>query len=199
MQPTEEQKEQFKKAINEIFSIGDQCWLEIQELIYLKQLDKKDYFSNEGQKAKDFCFILSGIFRIFYANSKGEEWNKYFLQKGNFVSASISPEHTSISNVQALTKCNILCIAYSELIRISKTHKQIKEFIQKLTFTYLEQKHRREITLLSQNAINKYLFFKREFPNLENKIQHYHIASYLGITPTQLSRLRKKHISDQQM
>lgn len=199
MNPTDEQKEQFKKAIDEIFPIGNQCWLEIKDLIYLKQLDKKDYYSSEGQKAKDFCFILSGIFRIFYANSKGDEWNKYFLQKGNFLSASISPEHTSISNVQALAKCNILCVSYNELKRISNTHSQINEFIQKLTFSYLEQKHNREITLLSKNAINKYIYFKKEFPNLENKIQHYHIASYLGITPTQLSRLRKKNTSHQQM
>ena len=199
MNLTEEQKEQFKKAIDKIHPIDNQCWLEIKNILYLKQLDKKDYYSSKGQKTKEFCYILSGVFRIFYADNKGDEWNKYFLQKGNFLSASISPEHKSISNIQALTKCNILCISYSELTRVSNTHNQIKEFIQKLTFSYLEQKHKREITLLSKNALDKYIYFKQEFPNLENEIQHYHIASYIGITPTQLSRLRKKNTSHQQM
>ena len=77
-------------------------------------------------------------------------------------------------------------------MKIANKHKQINVFIQKLTFEYLEQKQDREIRLLSEEAMSNYLMFRENFPDLENKIPHYHIASYLGITPTQLSRLRKK-------
>ena len=83
-------------------------------------------------------------------------------------------------------------------MKLSSKYKEISLFIQKLTSSYLEQKQLREIRLLSENSLNNYLYFKEVYPDLENKIQHYNIARYLGITPTQLSRIRKK-LSHQQM
>ena len=167
--------------------------------ILIKELDKSDYFSKEGQSIGDFGFVFSGILRIFYLNDKGEEWNKHFLRENNFIASSISPEKKSITNIQALTETVILCIPYAELVKLSTKYKEIDIFIQKLTFSYLEQKQDREISLLSEKAMNNYLNFIENYPGLENKIQHYHIASYLGITPTQLSRLRKKNNAHQHM
>ena len=199
MKPTDKHKIQIRKSIDNIYPLGDDCWSELEPLIYIKELDKNDYFSKEGQTTRDLGFIFNGILRIYYLNDKGEEWNKHFLQENDFVASSISPEKKSITNIQALTETTILCIPYSELMKLSTKYNEINSFIQKLTFSYLEQKQDREISLLSEEAMNNYLTFKKSYPNLENKIQHYHIASYLGITPTQLSRLRKKIISHQHM
>ena len=192
MQPTDKHKIQLKTSIESIHPLGNECWSEIEHLIYIKELDKNEYYSKEGQLTKDLGFICNGILRIFYLNDKGEEWNKLFLQENDFVASSISPEKKSITNIQALSKVLILCIPYAELMKIANKYKQINTFIQKLTFEYLEQKQEREIRLLSEEAMSNYLMFREKYPGLENKIPHYHIASYLGITPTQLSRLRKK-------
>ncbi len=192
MKPTDLHKIEFKKSIDEIHQLGSECWSEIEPLIYIKELYKNDYFSKEGQPTKDLGFVFNGILRIYYLNEKGEEWNKHFLQENDFVASSISPEKKSITNIQALTKTTILCVPYSKLVKLSTKYNEISSFIQKLTFSYLEQKQDREISLLSEEAMNNYLTFNKSYPDLENKIQHYHIASYLGITPTQLSRLRKK-------
>lgn len=192
MEATDNYKIKFKNSIENIHPIGNECWSEIEPLIYQKVLGKNEYYSKEGQLTKDLGFISKGILRIFYLNEKGEEWNKHFLQENDFVAASISPEKKSITNIQALTKVSILCIPYTELIKIADKHKQISVFIQKLTFEYLEQKQEREIRLLSEEAMSNYQRFLEDFPTLRDKIPHYHIASYLGITPTQLSRLRKK-------
>jgi len=199
MKPTEKHKIQIRKSIDNIYRIGNECWSEIEPLIYIKELDKNDYFSKEGQLTRDLGFIFKGILRIYYLNNKGEEWNKHFLQENDFVASSISPDKKSITNIQALTKTSILCVPYTELVKLSTKYKEINSFIQKLTFSYLEQKQDREISLLSEEAMNNYLSFKKSYPDLENKIQHYHIASYLGITPTQLSRLRKKLNTHQHM
>jgi len=192
MKPTDKHKIQIRKSIDNIYPLGNECWYKIEPLIYIKELNKNDYFSKEGQSTRDLGFIFNGILRIYYLNDKGEEWNKHFLQKNDFVASSISPEIKSITNIQALAKTTILCIPYSELVKISTEYKEINSFSQKLISSYLEQKQEREIRLLSEEAMNNYLTFKKSYPDLENKIQQYHIASYLGITPTQLSRLRKK-------
>jgi CRP-like cAMP-binding protein len=192
MKLTDINKIQFKKSIDKIHLLGADCWSEIEPLINIKELDKNEYFSKEGQLTRDFGFVINGIIRIYYLNDKGEEWNKHFLQENDFVASSVSPEKKSITNIQALTKTAILCVPYPELVKISNKYNEINLFIQKLAFSYLEQKQNREIMLQSEEAMSNYLTFKKIYPNLEDKIQHYHIASYLGITPTQLSRLRKK-------
>ena len=199
MKPTDKHKIQIRKSIDNIYPLGNECWYKIEPLIYIKELGKNEYFSKEGQSTRDLGFIFNGILRIYYLNDKGEEWNKHFLQENDFVASSISPEKKSITNIQALAETIIVCIPYLELTRISNKYSEIKLVIQKLTFSYLEQKQEREIRLLSEEAMNNYLTFKKAYPDLENKIQHYHIASYLGITPTQLSRLRKKMDTHQHM
>ncbi|MCD4732134.1 MAG: Crp/Fnr family transcriptional regulator [Bacteroidales bacterium] len=199
MKPTDKHKTQIRKSIDKIHPLGIDCWSEIEPLIYINELNRNEYYSKEGQFTRGLGFVYSGILRIYYLNDKGEEWNKHFLQNNDFVASSISPEKKSITSIQALTKTTILCIPYPELVKISTEYKEINSFIQKLTFSYLEQKQYREIRLLSEEAMNNYLTFKKSYPDLENKIQHYHIASYLGITPTQLSRLRKKMGAHQHM
>ncbi|GBD89833.1 cyclic nucleotide-binding domain protein [bacterium BMS3Abin04] len=199
MKPTDKHKSQLRTSIDKIYQLGNECWSEIEPFIYIKELSKNEYFSKEGQLIKEFGFIINGILRIFYLNDEGKEWNKHFLLKNDFVASGISPDRKSITNIQALSKTQILCVPYAELIKISNKHKEIILFIQKLTFEYLEKKQRREIRLLSGKALDNYLWFKNTYPDLENKIKQYHIAGYLGITPTQLSRLRKKSNTHQHM
>ena len=199
MKPSELQKKEFRRSIDEIHPFGYQCWSEIEPLLYLKELDKNDFFSKVGDATRDLGFISSGILRIYYLDEKGREWNKHFLQENDFVASSISPDKNSITNIQALTKSTILCISYFELKRLASKCNEINLFIQKLTFSYLEQKQFREIGLLSEEAMNNYLAFRKIYAKLEDEIPHYHIASYLGITPTQLSRLRKKIGTHQHM
>ena len=187
-----------REAINKVYPISNDCWNEIKSLASLSEINKGEYFSRKGEKAKGLGIILKGVFRIYYLDDNGNEWNKHFLQKNNFIASSISPEKYSITNIQALTDAEIVFLSFPKLVTLSEKHNDLLIFIQKLTFSYLEQKQEREINLLSETALNKYLTFKKDFPKLENKIQHFHIASYLGITPTQLSRVRKK-ISHQQM
>ncbi|GMU95073.1 MAG: hypothetical protein AMXMBFR50_05900 [Ignavibacterium album] len=54
------------------------------------------------------------------------------------------------------------------------------------------QKEKREIEIVLLNAEKRYQIFRNDFPQLEQQIPQYHIASYLAITPTQLSRIRRK-------
>lgn len=187
-----------KDAMFEIHPISNECWDEIRLLAYSRKIGKEAYFSREGENAKGLGVVLTGVFRIYYLDENGNEWNKHFLQKKDFIASSVSPEKKSITNIQALTDAEIILLPLPQLLALSKKYNDLLVFFQKLTFSYLEQKQEREINLLSETAANKYIKFKNDFPELEDGIQHFHIASYLGITPTQLSRVRKK-LSHQQM
>jgi len=196
---TDIQIQQLKKAITDINSLGSDCWAEIEPLVYVKKLAKNDYFSKVGQLTNDFACVVNGILRNYYIDDKGAEWNKCFFQENNIFTSSIPPEKPAITFIQALTKTTIVCISYRKLLSLTAKYNEINLLIQKLSFAYLEQKQKREISLLTEEATQNYLTFQKTYPNLEGQIQHYHIASYLGITPTQLSRLRKKIDNNQHM
>jgi CRP-like cAMP-binding protein len=63
---------------------------------------------------------------------------------------------------------------------------------RKYVETLFIEKEKRERRLLSEDAATRYLSFQKDYPGLEDKIPQYQIASYLGITPVALSRIRKK-------
>ena len=102
----------------------------------------------------------------------------------DFFAASLDPDEESVTNIQALTKVAYLSIPYWKLQALASKHKQIRQFLQKIKNQYLASKEVSEIILLSQDATEKYLHFRDNFPGLENMICHYHIASYPGITLT---------------
>ena len=181
-----------RKKLNEFSSFSDRCFKEIEKIVQIETLKEKDYFSRTGDFAKHLCLVQSGILRIFFLDENGQEWNKHFMQVGDFVAASVAPDKPAITNIQALSETYLIKLPLAELKLLAINYPTIEAFIQKLSFSYLSQKQDREISLLSNQAMQNYLDFQSKFPMLENKISHYHIASYLGITPIQLSRLRKK-------
>jgi CRP-like cAMP-binding protein len=84
----------------------------------LKEFDKDKYFSREGEKAKGL--LLKGVCRIYYLDDNGNEWNKHFLQKNNFIASSISLEKHSITNIQALTDTEMIFLSLPKLLELSK-------------------------------------------------------------------------------
>jgi len=183
---------QFKEAIDAIHPIGSECFNKIMEISEYSNLESKDYFSKSGDLYDVFGFVVSGGLRVFYLSEDGKENNKHFLLENSFISASISPEKKSITSIQALLSTQLICLKYSSLIALTRKYSQLSEFRQKLIEYYLEGKQKREIQLLSQTAEESYSLFLAQHPKLQEKISQYHIASYLGVTPTQLSRIRSK-------
>ncbi len=183
---------EYRNAIEKIIPISNQVWNDIEEELNLSSLQKDEYFSKENQYLKKIGFISSGILRIFYLDDNGNEWNKHFLTKNDFVAESINPYKKSITNIQALNNTEIIYLDFNKFKELSEKHSSLKTFMQKLTYNYLEQKEKRQINFMSNTSIENYKLFKEKYPNLENEISQYHIASYLSITPTQLSRIRKK-------
>lgn len=187
-----EYQERISYKIGSIHDIGSKCWEELVSIMSLKHLQKQDHYSREGQYAGEIGFVMKGVLRLYYLDEYGEEWNKHFFTPDDLFAASIDPRQKSIASVQALTDVEFVSIDRNEWVRLSEKYRQLDQLLKKLTDRYLASKQEREIILLSENADRKYLKFKEKFPELEQVVPQYHIASYLGITPTQLSRVRRK-------
>ncbi|TAH17047.1 MAG: Crp/Fnr family transcriptional regulator [Cytophagales bacterium] len=160
----------FKKFIFDLTSVSTESWDKFSTLFKPRVLKKGDYFIKEGQIAKELAFLEDGIIRVFYRNDKAIEYNKQ----------------------QALTNCNILVAKYSEIQAFYSAYPDIERVARILAEHFFVEKEQREIEIVLLDAEKRYPIFQKKFPDLEQQIPQYHIASYLGITPTQLSRIRKK-------
>ncbi len=185
-------RESFKIALDEISPIGDECWRELEKLIVIRKLKRKEFFSQEGESFKSISLLFLGVLRMYYIDVDGNEWNEHFFVKNDFVTSGVSPELKNISNIQAITESNILSISFNNFIELSDKYPEIGVFVQRLSFKCLANRQKREQVLQSNDALTAYHFFQSNFPYLEDEIQQFHIASYIGVSPTQLSRIKKK-------
>lgn len=158
------------------------------------QLKKNEYFAKEGEFSSKLAFLSGGVMRAFFRNGLGNEYNKTFFTTPNFVAAysSITTKQRNLINIQCLTDCKLFVADFRQITSLYGQYPKF-ESLARITAEYkFAIKEKREIELVTLEATERYEIFKKEHPDLENLINQYHIASYLGITPTQLSRIRAK-------
>jgi CRP/FNR family transcriptional regulator, anaerobic regulatory protein len=170
--------------------------MELEEI----KLAKGEFFIEKSQKNSKFAIIIKGVTRGFIINEKGDEINILLSQEGDIISGNIVPNLPAAIYIQAIAPCTLLMGSFSELY-VFFAKEPVWNLHYKTHFDKLHTKiQKRLISLISLTAIEKYQFFIEEYPTLLNRIPHYHVANFLGITPTQLSRIRKQFASiSQQM
>lgn len=155
-------------------------------------LKKNEYLAKEGEYSTKLAFLTKGVMRAFYRNSEGNEYNKTFFTNANFVGAysSLITGKKNLINIQCLTDCTLQVAVYAQMTKLYSNYPTFESLGRRLAEYKFAIKEKREIELVTLNATERYEIFRKEHPKLENTIPQYHIASYLGITPTQLSRIR---------
>ncbi|PRD51963.1 Crp/Fnr family transcriptional regulator [Sphingobacterium gobiense] len=182
------------KYLSSISPIQASTWGLVKDLFTETRLNKGDYFLEEGVTARKIGFLKDGVIRAFYRNGEGSEYNKHFFTSNNLVGgySSLVTKTPNKIYLQALTDCQLLTANYHDLIMLYDDHPDFERFGRRLAEMFFVHKEEREVNIVMLGADKRYLIFQRQFPNLEQLIPQYHIASYLGITPTQLSRIRRK-------
>ncbi|MEA5404405.1 Crp/Fnr family transcriptional regulator [Arcicella sp. DC2W] len=156
-------------------------------------IHKDEYFSEAGKTSRQVGFILEGITRVCYYNNKGEEITKYFIEENNLVVdfESFDNEIPSTAYVQAITDCRLIVFSKKNWQELLNTIVGWDAIVHKIIAKALMQKVERRSPLVSEDATTRYLKFIEIYPTVVNRIPLSYIASYLGITQSSLSRIRK--------
>jgi CRP-like cAMP-binding protein len=157
-------------------------------------LNKGDLFLRHGAIPQKFAFVSSGLFRYFYVSTKGSEYTKGFFQEDSFiVSYSAMVKQTgSYYAIEALEESHVQVIDYHKWLKLYNDHPCWTPVLIALLQKGYMKKEAREREFLLLDAEERYRLFLQEYPNLELRIKQHHVASYLGITPVALSRIRGK-------
>lgn len=178
----------------QLYPLSDESWHRILPLFKEQSLKKGNHFIQEGQIAREIGFLTNGIIRAYYRNAEGNQYNKHFFTSPCFIGgyASLITGQPNQINQQALTDCMVLTANFGQFKALYSDHPDLESAARILAERFFVQKEQREIEIVLLDAEKRYQIFLREYPGLENRIPQYHIASYLGVTPTQLSRIRRK-------
>lgn len=156
-------------------------------------LTKDEYFSEAGKIARRVGFVVEGILRICYYNNKSEEITKYFIEENNLVVdlESFDNEICSSAYVQAVTDCKLIVFSKKDWLELLQTIVGWDAVVHKIILKAMIQKVERRSPLVSEDATTRYLKFLEIYPTVVNRIPLSYIASYLGVTQSSLSRIRK--------
>lgn len=187
-------KEKLKQYIHKIVELNEEEWNVFVKLFSLRQLNKQEYFAVEGEVAQKIAFVSQGIFRAFYRQTSGQEFNKTFFTSQQFIGAlsSLVTQQPNKIYIEALTKSHIIEASYTSIVQLYDQYPKIERLSRCLAERFFIKKEKREVEFVMLDATQRYQVFQEEYPGLENQIAQFHIASYLGISATQLSRIRAK-------
>ena len=162
-----------------------------------KSISASDYFIKAGETPLKIAYVTKGLFRYVYTNGKGDEFTKGIIVENFFLcsySAMIlgKPSHFSI---EALEDSQVLEIIWQDFTHLLEGDIFWVKFLLKFVEKGFMIKEKRERDLLLLDAETRYKNFLEEFPEMDQRIKQSIIASYLGIQPETLSRIRKKIIS----
>ncbi|MCA6364989.1 MAG: Crp/Fnr family transcriptional regulator [Bacteroidetes bacterium] len=182
-----------KTYFNAISPLSEATWEVILPLFEKQKLQKHDYFVKQSEVARNIAFLESGVVRAYFVDSAGKEYNKQFFVGHSVIGAysSLLTKKPNLISQQALTDCVVYACNYDSLVSLFDRFQDLERLVRKMAEYYFIEKERKELEIVLQDANSRYEIFKKEFPALEQLIPQYHVASYLGITPTQLSRIRQ--------
>ena len=183
-----------KKAILNNLRLPEKELEELSNVCEHKIINKGDCFIFAGQIPRKMAFVIKGLFRYVYSNENGNEFTKSIITENNFISSYSAMIHNSASyfSIEALEEAEILEIDYLRWLEMKAKNSFWNIFLLQILEKAFCVKEKRERELLLLDAEKRYEIFIAEFLNLGNRVSQQIIASYLGIQPESLSRIRRK-------
>ena len=177
----------------EIF-INEESITLLKNIFKPKLLKKDKFFLQEGEQSTEIGFIIKGVFRSYYIDKIGNDITKYFYAEGGILFSYMAYlcENESTYYIQALEDSEIFVAKISDFEKIVEGNYELLLFYKKMIDRVIIMKEEHASSFKLLNSMERYKQFLAAYPGLEKRLKQCHLASYLGITPVSLSRIRKK-------
>lgn len=182
----------FRQFIENYTTLSDKDWEQISVCFEKRVVEKDEILLQEGKTCRHLYFIENGLLRYFI-NKEGNDITKFFTEAPYCFTSQVSftAEKPAIENIQAIEHSVIWQTTLqqaNDLLELKSWNTFIRKLIQEVQ--YYTEEILQEIQ--TETAENRYLKMLEKEPKLVQRIPLKHLASYLGIAPQSLSRIRKK-------
>jgi CRP-like cAMP-binding protein len=161
--------------------------------IHHKTFRKGEIILNAGDVCKEFYFITQGLLRSFHRMSNGSERTYVICRENNIFTdhSSFISQTPSTDFIEAIEDTEVLYISYEDLMTLYKNYHAWESVGRKVSDINFVVSKDRLRSMMNDDAITRYKRFLHSYQNILHRIPQHIVASYLGITPQSLSRLKK--------
>lgn len=179
--------------ISTFVDISDKDKEAIAEAFSEKQLKRKEHLFQQGDACTVQGFVLGGTMRVYYRDVKGSEHVMQFAMRDWWVGdmASFHKGVSSMFGVEALEDTTVLLVSKENFDKLIEKVPQLDHMFVILLRNSLYSLQKRFMATISEPAEQRYQNLLNKIPQIEQLVPQYQIASYLGILPESLSRLKK--------
>lgn len=192
-------QEALLKYVNRIVPLNPE-----EEEILLSRVRTRKYLKGQFMVQQgDICsfsaFVVKGCSKTFYLDEEGNEHVVMFSIEDWWTSdlASFSTQTPSDFNVQCLENTEVVLFPYETHEQLLAEVPKLERFFRKIIERALVASQKRIVRNLSMPARDRYLYFRQQYPKIEQRVPQYLIASYLGITKEFLSKIKSQLIQEQ--
>ena len=185
---------QLKKKISEIISLNQEDHELIETFFIPRKVEKNVSLIEIGKQTQEAFFVNSGYLRYYKIIDSGNELIIHLYAPNNFATSLKSFFSGSPSDeiFQTLTDCELLSISKNDLEKLYSTSQKWQYFGRKLMESFLIEKEQRIIDQISLTGQQKYINLMETNPDIIQNVQVKYLASFLGLQPESLSRIKKQ-------
>jgi len=170
---------------------------EIQELssrVSIRTIKRRQFLLSEGEKCKHYNFVVSGCFKMYKIDPAGKEHNLLFACENEWVTdiGSFHTEKPSELYIEAIEPSTVIQIKKEDLLFFYMNYPKFDRNFRVIIEDKFVELQNRLLQTFSSTAEERYLSFLDQYPHLLQRLPNTQIASYIGITPEFLSRIRKE-------
>ena len=182
------------KYISNHISLTDKEIVYLESKISIRNYLKGQYIVQQGDICKYTCFVLSGCTKTFYVDSEGQEHILMFSIEDWWTSdmGSFITQTPADFNVQCLENSELVMFSYDIIEELYNEIPKLERFFRQIIEKGFVASQKRIVRNFSLSAKEQYLYFREQYPKIEQRIPQYMIASYLGITKEFLSKIKSQ-------
>ena len=158
-----------------------------------RKIKQRGFIQQDGDVCRHFTFVVSGCFKMYAVDKNGKEHNIQFAAENDWITdlSSFYSEKPGRLYIEAIEPSVILQIKHPDLLQLYTNHHKFDRNFRIIIEQKFIELQNRVLQNISSTAEERYHSFRQQYPNLSNRLPNTQIASYLGITPEFLSKIRK--------
>lgn len=180
--------------LNNFSPLSDESLKKLEGISLIRKIPANTQLVPAGENTKTIYMLLSGILRSYITTEDGKDYSKRIYSPFSFAAAltALIKNKPSEISIESLTDCKVFEIDFEEFKQLCRENFDIGRLYVRVLENVFITYENRSLELLRLSASEMYVALRKRIPNIDKLIPQYKIASYLGVTPVQLSRIRKK-------